>query len=224
MGNRMDTLFKDRTEAGRMLAERLRGDAAPDVLALALPRGGVPVAFEVAAALGAELDVLPVRKIGVPGEPELAMGAIAPGSALYVESKTLKAVRVSRAQFEAVLARERAELARREAQYRGNRPLPKAQGRTVVLVDDGIATGATLKAAALALRAQRPGRIIAAIPVAPAGIEGEFAGIVDAFVCVAQPSHFFSVGQFYDDFSETTDDDVRALLRRAWSGADGVPP
>lgn len=219
----MYALFKDRTEAGRMLAERLRGEAGPDLLVLALPRGGVPVAFEVAMTLNAELDVLPVRKIGVPGQPELAMGAIASGDALYVERKTMKAVRVSQAQFDAVLAAERLELARRETRYRGNRPAVKVQGRTVVLVDDGIATGATLNAAVLALKTQHPRRIVAALPVAPAGIERDFAEIVDAFVCVAQPSPFFSVGQHYEDFGETTDEDVRALLCDAWAGEDGAP-
>jgi putative phosphoribosyl transferase len=219
----MYALFKDRTEAGRMLAERLRGEASPDLLVLALPRGGVPVAFEVAMTLNAELDVLPVRKIGVPGQPELAMGAIASGEALYVERKTMKAVRVSQAQFDAVLAAERVELARRETLYRGNRTAVKVEGRTVVLVDDGIATGATLRAAVLALKTQRPRRIVAALPVAPVGIEREFAEIVDAFLCVAQPSLFFSVGQHYEDFGETTDEDVRALLSHAWGGEDGAP-
>lgn len=219
----MDALFKDRTEAGRRLAERLRGEAGSDVLVLALPRGGVPVAFEVAMALNAELDVLPVRKIGVPGQPELAMGAIASGEALYVDRETIQAIRVSQAQFDTVLAAERLELARRERLYRGNRPPVSVQGRTVVLVDDGIATGATLKAAVLALKAQHPRRIVAALPVAPVGIEAEFAGITDAFVCVAQPSPFFSVGQHYEDFGETTDDDVRTLLHRAWSGEAGAP-
>jgi len=219
----MYALFKDRTEAGRMLAERLRGEAGPDVLVLALPRGGVPVAFEVAMALSAELDVLPVRKIGVPGQPELAMGAIASGEALYVDRNTMQATRVSQAQFDAVLAAERVELARRERLYRGNRQPIRVEGRTVVLVDDGIATGATLKAAALALKSQHPRRIVAALPVAPVGIEAEFSGITDAFVCVEQPSLFFSVGQHYEDFGETADDDVRALLRRAWDGKDGAP-
>lgn len=221
----MYALFKDRTEAGRLLAERLRGLASSDALVLALPRGGVPVAFEVASAFGAELDVLPVRKIGVPGHRELAMGAIASGDALYVERDTMHAAHVSQAQFDAVLAQERIELERRETLYRGNRPPARIEGSTVLLVDDGIATGATMKAAAAAVRAHRPARVIAALPVAPAGIEGEFADIVDVFVCVAQPSLFFSVGQHYEDFGETTDDDVRDLLHRAWSGNErGTPP
>ena len=200
-----------------MLAERLRDEADASALVLALPRGGVPVAFEVAIALGAELDVLPVRKIGVPGHKELAMGAIATGGALQVERDTLKAAQVSQAQFDAVLAQERAELGRREGLYRGNRPPARVEGRAVILVDDGIATGATMKAAVLAVRACRPARIVAALPVAPAGIEADFADTVDAFVCVAQPALFFSVGQHYEDFGETTDDEVRALLERAWN-------
>ena len=200
-----------------MLAERLRDEADASALVLALPRGGVPVAFEVAMALGAELDVLPVRKIGVPGHKELAMGAIASGGALHVERDTMKAAQVSQAQFDEVLAQERAELGRREVLYRGNRPPARVEGRTVLLVDDGIATGATMKAAVRALRACRPARIVAALPVAPAGIEADFADTVDAFVCVAQPALFFSVGQHYEDFGETTDDDVRALLERAWN-------
>ncbi|WP_206952245.1 phosphoribosyltransferase [Trinickia acidisoli] len=213
----MYALFRDRMEAGRMLAERLRGEAGKRTLVLALPRGGVPVAFEVARVLGAELDVLPVRKIGVPGQRELAMGAIASGGALHIERDTMHAAQVSQAQFDTVLAQERVELARRETLYRGNRPPAQVEDRTVLVVDDGLATGATVKAAVLALHALHPARIVAAAPVAPAGIETGFTDIVNAFVCVAQPALFFSVGQHYDDFSETTDDDVRELLRRAWS-------
>ncbi|MGG1943533.1 phosphoribosyltransferase [Trinickia sp. NRRL B-1857] len=217
----MFALFKDRNEAGRILAERLRKEAGAGTVVLGLPRGGVPVAFEVAMALGAELDVLPVRKIGVPGHSELAMGAIASGGALHVEHDTMQAAHVTQAQFDAVLARERIELARRESAYRGNRPPASVEGRTVLLVDDGIATGSTMKAAIRALRARRPARIVAALPVAPAGIEAEFEDMVDAFFCVAQPAPFFSVGQHYEDFGETTDEDVRALLQRAWGGQPG---
>ena len=213
----MYALFKDRQEAGRMLAQRLRDEADAGALVLALPRGGVPVAYEVAMALGAELDVLPVRKIGVPGHKELAMGALASGGALYVEHDTMKAAQVTQPQFDAVLAQEREELARRELLYRENRPPARIAGRTVILVDDGIATGATMKAAIMALRAGRPSRIVVALPVAPAGVEADFLGTVDAFVCVAQPALFFSVGQHYEDFGETTDEDVRGLLRQASS-------
>ena len=204
-----------------MLAERLRDEADASAVVLALPRGGVPVAFEVACALGAKLDILTVRKIGVPNHAELAMGAIASGGALHVERDTMKAACVSQSRFDDVLARERVELARRETLYRGNRPPVQVEGRTVVVVDDGMATGATMKAAVLALRSRRPSRILSAVPVAPAGLQADFEGIVDAFVCVAQPSPFFSVGQHYDDFGETSDDDVRALLQRAWSRPEG---
>ncbi|MGN6652799.1 phosphoribosyltransferase [Trinickia sp.] len=212
----MYALFKDRQEAGRMLADRLRGEADASALVLALPRGGVSVAFEVAMALGAELDVLPVRKIGVPGQKELAMGAIASGGALHIDRDTMRAVHISQAQFDGVLAQERAELTRREALYRGNRAPVRVEGRTVVLIDDGMATGATMKAAIESVRARQPARIVAALPVAPIGIETEFADIVDAFVCIAQPTLFFSVGQHYDDFREIADDEVRTLLQRAW--------
>ncbi len=220
----MYALFKDRTEAGRLLANRLRDEAGANTVVLALPRGGVPVAYEVALALGAQLDVLPVRKIGVPGHAELAMGAIASGGALHVDHDTMKSACVSQPRFDEVLAREQTELARRETLYRGDRPPAPVEGRTVLVIDDGIATGATMKAALLALRARRPNRILAALPVAPAGVEAEFADIVDAFVCVAQPALFFSVGQHYDDFGETTDDEVRALLQRAWSRREGGEP
>jgi putative phosphoribosyl transferase len=213
----MYALFKDRQEAGHMLADRLRGEADASALVLALPRGGVPVAFEVAMALGAELDVLPVRKIGVPAQKELAMGAVAAGGALHVAHDTMRAAHVSQAQFDEVLAHERAELTRREALYRGDRPQPAVEGRTVLLIDDGIATGATMKAAILALRTRHPARIVVGLPVAPSGVEAEFTGIVDAFICIAQPTLFFSVGQHYEDFGEVTDDEVRTLLQRAWS-------
>jgi putative phosphoribosyl transferase len=219
----MYVLFKDRAEAGHMLAEHLRGGAHADTVVLALPRGGVPVGFEIATALGAELDVMPVRKIGVPGHKELAMGAIASGGALYVERDTMRAMGVSQAQYDAVLAQERVELARRETLYRGDRPAAQVESRTVLLVDDGMATGASMKAAVLALRTRRPQRIVAAVPVAPAGVEADFEGIVDAVVCIAQPSLFFSVGQYYEDFGETTDADVRELLHRAWAREPRAP-
>lgn len=211
----MYSLFKDRAEAGRMLATRLKAEAGPGTVVLALPRGGVPVAFELAMALDAELDVLPVRKLGVPGQPELAMGAIAPGGALFVDHETIRAARVTQAQFDIVLALEQSELARREVLYGCGRAPPTLEGRTAIVVDDGIATGATMHAAVEALRERRPARVIVAVPVAPAGAEADFAEIVDEFVCVAQPALFFSVGQHYEDFGQTTDEEVRDLLDRA---------
>lgn len=211
----MFALFKDRTEAGRMLAERLRDKAGPGSVVLALPRGGVPVAYEVAMALGAELDVLPVRKLGVPGQPELAMGAIAPAGALFVDHEIMRSAHVSQAQFKAILAEEQAELARREALYRGNRAPTDVQGKQVIVIDDGMATGATLRAALHALRRWNPARIVVALPVAPLGGETQLDDLADDFVCVAQPTLFFSVGQHYEEFEQTSDDEVRQLLARA---------
>ena len=211
----MFALFKDRTEAGRMLAERLRDKAGPGSVVLALPRGGVPVAYEVAMALGAELDVLPVRKLGVPGQPELAMGAIAPAGALFVDHEIMRSAHVSQAQFKAILAEEQAELARREALYRGNRAPTDVQGKQVIVIDDGMATGATLRAALHALRRRNPARIVVALPVAPLGGETQLDDLADDFVCVAQPTLFLSVGQHYEEFEQTSDDEVRQLLARA---------
>jgi putative phosphoribosyl transferase len=216
----MHALFQDRVEAGRMLAHRLKHQAGPGTVVLALPRGGVPVGFELAVALGAELDVLPVRKLGVPGQPELAMGAIAPGGALYVDRDTMRAAHVTQAQFDAVLTAEQSELARREALYRGGATPVPVEGRTAIVVDDGIATGATMQAAVKALRERRPARVIVAVPVAPIGVEADFAEIADEFVCVAQPALFFSVGQHYNDFGQTTDEEVSDLLARARARED----
>ncbi len=216
----MYPLFKDRAEAGRMLAERLKDKKGPGIVVLALPRGGVPVAFELASALNAELDVLPVRKLGVPGQPELAMGAIAPDGALFVDKDTMRAAGVTQAQFDAVRAEEQLELTRREASYRGKRATPEMKGRTAILVDDGIATGSTMQAAIKALHKREPARIIIAVPVAPIGAETGFAEIVDEFVCIAQPALFFSVGQHYADFNQTTDEEVRELLARTLTRPD----
>jgi putative phosphoribosyl transferase len=212
----MHTLFKDRADAGRILARRLQEvTGGQDIVVLALPRGGVPVAFEVATALDAELDVLTVRKLGVPGERELAMGAIASGGALYVDRETMAAARVTQAQFDAVRAEEQAELARREALYRGDRSPLDIAGRTAIVVDDGMATGSSMKAAVRALRERHPAKIVVGLPVAPMRAESEFGDTVDTFVCVSTPALFFSVGQHYEDFSETTDDEVRNLLALA---------
>ncbi|CAG4892581.1 phosphoribosyltransferase [Paraburkholderia saeva] len=212
----MEHRFADRAEAGRALARHLDAYAGRhDVVVLGLPRGGVPVAFEVAKALGAPLDVLVVRKLGVPIQPELAMGAIASGDALYVDRQLQDETGVTEAEFARVLIQERAELARREALYRPARPALSVTGRTVIVVDDGMATGATLRVAAQALRANAPASIVAALPVAPANAEHRLGDSVDAFVCAMKPHLFFSVGQFYADFSETADDEVRDLLARS---------
>ncbi len=216
----MERIFIDRAEAGRVLARQLSAYAKrDDVIVFGLPRGGVPVAFEVAAALGAPLDVLIVRKLGLPVQPELAMGAIASGDAQYVDRHLMQDAGVTQSEFERVLADAKLEMARREQLYREGRPPASVTGRIAIVVDDGMATGATLKAAVRALRSNAPAKIVAALPVAPADAGSRLADAVDDFVCALTPRMFYSVGQFYADFSETTDDEVRALLARAHDGA-----
>ena len=208
-------LFDDRVDAGRRLAERLdeyRGD--PRTLVLALPRGGVPVAWEVAAHLGAPLDVLIVRKLGLPGNEELAIGAIASGGVTVLNEDVVDALAVPPGVVEAVAGRERVELERRERLYRGERPPPEVAGRTAIVVDDGLATGATMRAAVLALRRLDPARVVVAVPVASRQAAEELGAVADACVAVATPSPFFGVGLWYRDFSQTTDDEVRDLLAR----------
>lgn len=209
-------VFANRREAGRVLADTL-ASALPngaDVVVLALPRGGVPVAAPVATALNAPLDVLVVRKLGVPGQPELAMGAIAgvAGSVEVVRNeRVLTSVGVSDADFEAVLAAETRELEEREARLRSTVPVEVA-GRTVVLVDDGLATGSTMRAAVAAVRRRGPERIVVAVPVGAPSTCAWLAEEVDLLVCPRQPTRFRAVGAAYDDFTQTTDDEVRALL------------
>jgi putative phosphoribosyl transferase len=213
----MERAFTDRAEAGRTLAGLLDAYAhRDDVVVLALPRGGVPVAFEVARTLGVALDVLVVRKLGVPWQAELAMGAIASGGALYVDEALVREIALPQAAFDRVLASERAELERREQSYRVPHKMPvEIEGRVAIVVDDGVATGASMKAAVRALRARQPAKIVAALPVAPPGATQKLAEDVDEFVCALTPVNFYAVGQFYADFSEATDDDVRALLAQA---------
>ncbi len=209
-------LFRNRTDAGRRLARQLERYAGhDDVVVLALPRGGVPVGFEIAQALKAPLDIFLVRKLGVPGQEELAMGALASGGVRVINESLVRRLGVPTAMIEEVAAREERELTRREHAYRGtNPPLPVA-GRTVILVDDGLATGASLQAAAMALKRQGPARIVAAVPVGAAETCAEFRDVVDEIVCVETPEPFWAVGNWYDDFSQTTDEKVRSLLARA---------
>ncbi|MDR5857564.1 phosphoribosyltransferase [Caballeronia sp. LZ062] len=212
----MNSIFRDRREAGRELAALLSDYAhRDDVIVLGLPRGGVPVAFEVASALGVEMDVLVVRKLGVPYQPELAMGAIASGDAFYLDERIVDYAGVSTFELDAVIERERAELARREAMYRGLRPPLDTAGKVAIVVDDGMATGATLRAAVMSLRNgdAPPAQVVAAVPVSPEDAATRLAGVVDACVCVLQPRHFLGVGQFYIDFDQTSDDEVRTLLK-----------
>ena len=205
--------FRDRAEAGRALAHVLSHYAGrDDVIVLALPRGGVPVAAEVAKELGAPLDVFLVRKLGVPGHEELAMGAIASGGVLVLEEGVLRWLGISEKQVERAVARELDELRRREAAYRDGRPLPDLKGRTVILVDDGLATGASMQAAARAVRRYDPARIVIAVPVASRATCDEFRDEVDEVVCAVTPAPFYAVGDWYEDFSQTSDEEVRELL------------
>jgi len=208
--------FRDRHEAGRRLADKLVAYAKrPDVLVLALPRGGVPVAYEVARSLQAPLDVFLVRKLGVPGYEELAMGAVATGGVRVLNDEIVNGLRIPDDVVDAVTAWEQQELARREQLYRGDRPAPDVRGRTVILVDDGLATGATMHAAIAALRRQQPARIVVAVPTAPPEMCEALRAEVDDVICAITPQPFRSVGLWYEDFSPTTDEEVRELLARA---------
>ncbi|MEA2573408.1 MAG: putative phosphoribosyl transferase [Chloroflexia bacterium] len=212
----MTSPFDNRKDAGRQLAGALQHYAhRADVLVLALPRGGVPVAFEVAQALSVPLDVFLVRKLGVPGHEELAMGAIATGGLIVLNESVVKALQITRADLDRVAATEREELARREGEYRGDRPPPQVQGRTVILIDDGLATGSTMRAAAAALRQQEPDRIVIAVPVSSPQTCQELGAEVDEIVCLITPEMFYAVGMWYIDFSATTDVEVRDLLQQA---------
>lgn len=212
-------VFADRVDAGRALGARVASALAErergDVLVLALPRGGVPVACEVADALDAPLDVLLVRKLGVPGQEELALGAIASGGVRVLNEELLAELGLPPSEVDAIAARELEELKRRERSYRGERPAPSLEGRTVVLVDDGLATGATMRAAAKAVRQLGPAAVVVAVPVAPPDAVDALRQEVDDVVAVLTPERLSSVGQWYGDFSQTTDEEVRALLVRA---------
>ena len=218
-------IYRDRSHAGRELATRLRHYAGrDDVLVLALPRGGVPVALEVAQALQAPLDVALVRKLGVPGHEELAMGAIAGGEVRVLNQELLGRLGLGAAVVEAVTARERVELQRREQAYRDGRPPPVVAGRTVIVVDDGLATGASMRAALRTLRQQRPARLVAAVPVGARATCDALRGDADELVCVSTPEPFGGVGRWYEDFGQTSDEDVRRLLAQAALAQAGLAP
>lgn len=212
----METIFSNRAEAGQLLAEKLGKYAGrDDVIVLGLPRGGVPVAYEVARRLGVPLDVFIVRKLGVPGFEELALGAIASGGVRVLNEDVVRALPKANELIESVTTRELAELARREQIYRDGRPAPDIGGRTVILVDDGLATGATMRAAVAALRQLGAAKIVVAVPVGAADTCREIEQEVDETVCAMAPEWFQAVGQFYEDFSQISDDEVRELLARA---------
>jgi predicted phosphoribosyltransferase len=212
--------FRDRSDAGRLLSAQLATYAhRSDVLVLALPRGGVPVAYEVARALGAPLDVFLVRKLGVPGYEELAMGAVATGGVRVINDDVVHALRIPDFVIDAVAEWEQQELARRERLYRGDRPPPDVRGHTVILVDDGLATGATMLAAVKALKLQQPAHIVVAVPVASPDTCEQLQAEVDDVVCAVTPEPFYAVGFWYEDFSQTSDEEVRELLARAEQAA-----
>jgi putative phosphoribosyl transferase len=212
----MSKLFRDRTEAGRLLAGML-GEYAnrEDVLILGLPRGGVPVAFEVARALKAPLDIFIVRKLGLPTNEELAMGAVASGGVRVLNDEVVRSFGVAESVIEAVAEKEQIELKRRESLYRGDNPMPEAVDKTILLVDDGIATGSTMRAAVVALRQKHPAQIVVAVPVAPPSTCEDLRAEADEVICVATPQPFYAVGQWYKIFDQTTDRQVRELYERS---------
>ncbi|GIW34132.1 phosphoribosyltransferase [Meiothermus sp.] len=210
--------FKDRNQAGELLAQRLVElgyDQEPHLLVFGLPRGGVPVAYPVALRLRAPLDVWVVRKLGTPGHEELAMGAIASGGGRVLNQEIVESLQISADTIAAAEQQQRAELQRREQLYRGNRPFPNLSGQTVLLVDDGLATGATMKAAIAAAQAQHPKRLVVAVPVAPPDTVAEIQALVDEVVCLQTPAFFQAVGLWYEHFPQTSDEEVLALLQAA---------
>lgn len=205
--------YIDRHDAGKKLAKFLSAyKNKQDTIALALPRGGVPVAYEIAKALLIPMDVFIVRKLGVPGHEELAMGAIASGGVTYYNDEIVSQLNLSPGAISEVIASEEKELKRREENYRGENPFPDLKGKTVILIDDGIATGATTRAAIKALKKQNPKRIVLAVPVAAASTVAEMAKEVDEIICPLKPINFYAVGLWYDNFSQTTDEEVAVLL------------
>ena len=216
--------FRDRAHAGQLLAEHLAAYAnRSDVLVLGLTRGGVPVALEIAHALHAPLDALVVRKLPTPGQPELAMGAVALGGVVVVNREIVRELQISESVLQAVAAEEQQELARREQRYRGTRPPIDVRGRIVILVDDGLATGSTMRAAVTALVSQRPAKLIVAVPVAPRWVAQSLRQQVDEVICLMMPEPFYAIGQWYEEFLPVPDGDVRRLLAAAAKAAAAPP-
>lgn len=214
---RSDISFRDRADAGRALAAALaEWREQADVLVLALPRGGVPVAYELASSLALRLDLMLVRKLGTPGHKEMAMGAIASGGVRVLNDDLIRGLCIPPAAIDAIAQKEALELQRRDLAYRGKRPAPAVAGQRVILVDDGLATGASMRAAIAAVRQQSPAQIVVAVPVAPVETLAMLRPLVDQLICLLTPAPFFSVGQWYRDFSQTTDEEVKTLLSKAW--------
>lgn len=211
-----DQAFIDRRNAGRVLATRVAKYAGrDDVVVLALPRGGVPVAYEAASALGVPMDVFLVRKLGTPGHRELAMGAIASGGVRVLNEDVVRWYGISESAIERIAREEQEELERREREYRGDRPAPDLTNRVVILIDDGLATGSTMRAAAQAVRAHRPARVVIAVPVGAPQTCAELAAVADEVICARMPEPFSAVGQWYLNFDQTSDDEVRELLQKS---------
>jgi putative phosphoribosyl transferase len=208
-------MYTDRKDAGQALARSLESYRDSDCLVLALPRGGVVVGFEIARELHAPLEVLVVRKLGAPMQPEFGFGAIGPGGALILDERSVRMLGLSQEDIRRVIDHEQGEMQRRQEAYQGNRPRPSLRDRTVILTDDGLATGVTARVAIQAVRDAGAAAVVLAVPVAPAGADVEFGGIVDEFVCPQMPSHFQAIGQFYEQFDQTRDEEVIDLLERA---------
>jgi putative phosphoribosyl transferase len=213
----MKEQFRDRAEAGQLLAQQLKSNYAnrSDVLVLGLPRGGIPVAYEIAQVLHAPLDVCLVRKLGVPGQEELAMGAIGAKEGMVLNQEIVKSLHISQKTIERVADSERQELERRDRAYRGDHPAPEIRDHTVILVDDGIATGSTVKAALSTIQQQNPKELVIAVPVAPPNVCNELKAQVDEVVCLLKPASLSAIGLWYDNFSQTSDEEVRQFLKQA---------
>ena len=219
----MYRVYEDRRTAGRALVPELQRCDLPHPIILGLPRGGVPLAYEIAVALQAPLDTIVVRKLGVPSQPELAFGAIASGGVRVINDDVVRSVfSLDDDLIEQVADREMRELRRREQAYRLDRPYPELEGMDVVLVDDGLATGATMRAAAMAVRTKSPASIVVAVPVGSSSAVARVAAVVDRVICLESPASFYAVGQFYADFRQTSDDEVRELLQAAWGLSDAA--
>jgi putative phosphoribosyl transferase len=221
----MIKIFRDRRDAGRQLAEKLKKYANdPKVIVLALPRGGVPVAYEVARALHVPLDVFLVRKLGTPGHEELALGAIASGGARVLNPEIVRMLEIPNYAIEQIVVKEQRELERREKLFRAGQPPLDVRGKTAILVDDGLATGASMRAAVMALRELQPAKLVVAVPTASRETCDEFRDVTDETICAQTPVPFFAVGAWYEDFAQTTDDEVRELLQRAAEESERANP